>query len=374
MSAVAVGTERVVYLLGAGATHGCADYVGSDVGLVMPALIGPLSERMRELYLQRYSADEGIGRLVNEVVTEETDFEQLITFLDDAVSARYREFAADLKDVFSTVLRTRLSQVRSDHEDNHSELYAALVDMHQVEGIPEDLQGFLTLNYDAFLEHAIEDRSKNTVDYGVQIERDPQFVDSGRKIPVLKLHGSFGWSDNWPISLRGEDSQGFWIPPGIRKEKSQYPFNAIWGKARELLDCEVVRVIGCNLGPNDWDLVSMLFTTMHTHESRKPFRVEVISRPRTADKIARAFPYLNVLSLLDIPDVGDQIVSEVMGGAPRPLSSLGEEEQAQARDNANAKISNAFEYWLRLRGELLTLEHSVDTDAGIFARFIDSTV
>lgn len=364
--------ERVVYLLGAGATHGCATFLGSDLSLVMPGLIESLSERMHEAYLEDFQDDEGIGRLVNEVVTRETDFEHLITFLEDAVSARYGAFAARLKEIFSSVLRARLAQVREIDNHRHSELYAVLLDLHTVDAVPEQLQGFLTLNYDVFLEHAIEARLGLAVDYGVSIASDGIEDESRDAIPVLKLHGSFGWTDGWPISVAPEDAQGLWIPPGIRKAKADYPFNAIWGRARELLDCDVLRIVGCNLGPNDWDLVSMLFTTMHTHASKGPYRIEVISWPSTAERISKSFPYLSVLSLLELPEAGPQIVSEVIGGEPRSFAELDEDDRRRAVQGSEDRISNPFEYWLRIRGELLSLDHSLETETGLALSFVDA--
>jgi hypothetical protein len=256
--------KRVVYLLGAGATHGCARFLGSTNSLIMPGLIEQLGERMRDLVQREYRDHAGIIRLVNDVVDQNTDFEQLITFLEDATSEKHRSFAVQLKGIFSSVLRERLDEVRRELGERHSELYATLLDMHDVAGLEERLDGFLTLNYDVFLEHAIEIRLGYSVGYGVAVRPETY---GRRSIRVLKMHGSFGWADGWPIEVSTDEVTGLWIPPGIRKAKTEYPFNAIWGMARELLDCDILRIIGCNLGPNDWDLVSLLFTTMHTNAS-----------------------------------------------------------------------------------------------------------
>ena len=364
------GGARVVYLLGAGATQGNASYVGSSVSLVMPGLIGPLTKRMHELVHKSYEGHPGIRRLVNEVVDDKTDLEHLITFLEDATSRVYQSFAAELKEVFSSVLRARLDAVKQAHGANHSELYAALIDMHNVSGLAEELQGFLTLNYDAFLEHAIEEHHGHNVDYGVAVVGA---AISGEAIRVLKLHGSFGWSDDWPIETSADLISGLWIPPGIRKAKAQYPFNSIWGLARELLDCDVLRIVGCNLGPNDWDLVSLLFTSMHTHANAGPYKVEVVSGPETAERIDDLFPYLEVNSLLEIPEIGPQLVGEMLASEPRDYQGLPVDLRKQTRENAQEKISNPFERWLRVKGELMLRDlGSISTASGIFERFVAS--
>lgn len=365
-------SRRVVYLLGAGATQGAIDFAGSSANLLMSGLTNRLLGGMREEYMKNFTGHPGMKRLVNDVVNTSTDFEHLLTFLEDTPSLPYRKFAAALKTVFSAVLRAELEGVTGDLDGRQSALYAALVDMHQVEGAGESLAGFVTLNYDSFLEHAIQQTVGRGVDYGVNI-RDAGSGDD-QPIPVLKLHGSFSWRHTWPLEVTEEMAAGRWIPPGIRKAKVEYPFNAIWGAARELLDCDVLRVIGCNLGPNDWDLVSLLFSTMHGREAIGPYEVEVIGRPRTASRIARQFPYLNVRSLLQVDGVGRQLIAEVLGREPTDFLDLDEPDQQTAIENANSNIANPFEHWLRLKGELMLRDlSSIETPRGLFTDFVEAS-
>jgi hypothetical protein len=369
---MATDSRRVVYLLGAGATQGAVSFGGSAARLVMPGLIGKLRDRMRAVYMEAFLDHPGVGHLVNDVVTDETDFEQLLTFLADTPSIPYQKFASRLRIEFSTVLRTALADARRELGEKHSALYAVLLDMHEANKAAEELKGFITLNYDSFLEHAIETIHGQRVDYGVDV-RDA--AENERTIPVLKLHGSFSWRHTWPIRATDETDAALWIPPGIRKAKADYPFNAIWGAARELLDCDVLRIIGCNLGSNDWDLVSLLFTTMHGRESDPPYEVEVIGPPETADRIARACPYLNVKSLFELEDVGRQLLAEVIGGDPTEFSALDESAQIRAIRNADDKLPNPFEAWLRLSGELMYSNLSnIETDKNIFKDFIEEPV
>jgi hypothetical protein len=364
-------SRRVAYLLGAGATQGAAQFAGSTAKLVMPGLIGDLLDSTSYAYLEDFADHPGLKYLVNDVVDDDTDFEHLLTFLEDTPSRRYQDFAQRLKTVFSTVLRKALGDVRTELGEQHSALYAVLLDMHEVADSGEHLSGFLTLNYDNFLEHAIEHRFGRAIDYGIQIS-NPSGHNEREPIPVLKLHGSFSWRPTWPIEVAEEIDTGLWIPPGIRKAKGEYPFNAIWGAARELLDCDVLRIVGCNLGPNDWDLVSLLFTTMHGRETGRPYEIEVIGWPKEATRISRTFPYLDVRSLLEIPKIGAQFIAEVLGADPTEFSDLDEADRERAIEAAGAKITNPFHHWLRLKGELMHRDlPSIDSDFEIFKQFIE---
>ncbi len=363
---------RVVYLLGAGATQGCIAHSGSRHNLVMSGLAEPIFDKLRRVVEERYQDHSGITRLVNDVMVPESgfDIEQLITFLEDSPTLAYRNFSSDLRNVFSSVLIARLADVKQELGVVPSHLYAALVDMYNVEGFNETLGGFLTLNYDVLLEYAIETHLELDVDYGLTI--DKASLPSRRAITVLKLHGSLGWSREWPIRVELSHSPGVWIPPGLRKPKNDYPFNGIWGLARDLLNCDILRIVGCNLGPNDWDLVSLLFSTRYTHATAAPYRIEVIAGYETVQRIRELFPYLEVLWLPDLPRVGDQIVSELLGTEPRCFAELPEELQKTVINKARQSIGNPFSYWLTQMGEAMVTDvPSLGTASGVFEQFVD---
>jgi hypothetical protein len=51
---------------------------------------------------------------------------------------------------------------------------------------------------------------------------------------------------------------------------------------------------------------------------------------------------------------------------------LDKTEQARAVEAAGTRISNPFHHWLRLKGELMLRDlPNIDTDLGIFSRFIE---
>ena len=334
----------------------------------MRDLVPLLNAKVHDLLQTKYLGDGTISALVNAVIGEDTDFEHVITFLDESASALHRRFADDLRETFESVLRQRLDAIEGELGGARASLYAALLDMYKVPGCPEELCGALTINYDDYIEEAVATAYGQPVDFGVYV----QAADSSKPgLRLLKLHGSFGWQDAWPIPLSKAGSP-LWIPPGIQKAKDRYPFNVLWGLARELLDCDVLRIVGCRLGANDWDLISLLFTTRHASHTNRPYTIELIDAPLRAVELQAAFPYLDVRSILEVEPIGSQLVSEFLGGAPRAYTNLTAEDQERVRDVAGSD-KNWFRLWLKQKAEALFLElGSVKTPLGAFENLLGS--
>ena len=259
------GSKKVAYLIGAGASHACVKTLGSPNGILMSDLATELVAGVKHL-VQSNAQYRPLLRVVNEIVGEEADFEHLITFFDESPSSVHRAFADGMREVFEAVLNARLQDIEMEYGSKRMSLYAALFDMYNVKGIDESLHGVLTLNYDDYIEvAAAEIHDSHRIDLDFSASRN-----EARRSWFLKLHGSFAWEDAWPIRRReaGSSSRPLWIPPGIRKGKERYPFNLLWGLARDVLNCDVLRVIGCRLGPSDWDLISLLFSTRHANRDR----------------------------------------------------------------------------------------------------------
>lgn len=363
-----VEPQRVVYLLGAGASHACVKAVGSDQGILMSDLADDLGKGVRELVDKDYGGDPVLTSLINEIVDESTDYEHIITFLDQSVSAIHRAFADDLRGVFERVLRDKLDAIEAEQGLPPVGLYEALLDMYELPEFPERLKGVLTINYDEYLERAVEHTFARSVDFGVLVGEEKP---AGNALRMIKLHGSFGWEDAWPI-LRSTTASPLWIPPGIQKAKDRYPFNVLWGMAREMLDCDILRIVGCKLGPNDWDLISLLFSTRHVNRSGRRYQVQVIDAPLHAKNLAEAFPYLDVRSILEVEPLGRQLVSEFGGGKPRPFASLTFEEQDEVREKAGWS-HNWFRLWLQQMAEITYTETgNVDTPRGRFKTLLEA--
>jgi hypothetical protein len=353
-------SRRVVYLFGAGASHGCVKAGGSDRGILMKDLGPDLASAVHDLVKVRYESHRELVALVNEVVNDETDYEHLVTFLDQSASAIHRAFADDLRGVFERVLKQKLDTINQELGHAPTGLYEALLDIYEVPGVDEVLGGILTINYDEYIEQAIQSFEGRFVDFGVEVRGGER---KGVPIRLLKLHGSFGWDDAWPIVAKGGASR-LWIPPGIQKAKDRYPFNVLWGLAREMLDCDILRIVGCRLSPNDWDLISLLFSTRLTNAGGGPYSVELIGSPGHARELARSYPYLSIRSVLELDEIGPQLVCELVGGEPRSIDSLPEDEQETVRNKADT-VSNWFLLWLKQMAEWMNRKYgSVNTPSG----------
>ena len=364
-----------MYLIGAGASHASVKFVGSQTGILMRDLWDPLITEIGGLVRSRRKKYAPLESLVNDISgnDSEVDIEHIITFLEESPSAVHRDFAQAVRRLFAKVLRAQLSKIKRDLGDERFILYSALLDMYRIKELPERLRGILSLNYDDYIECAARRVYRKPVDRGVNASFGARPTDrQSVGLRLLKLHGSFDWKDTWPIVLsRGSDMR-LWIPPGIHKEKDGYPFSLLWGRAREMLDCDVLRIIGCRLSANDWDLISLLFTTRHgTMSSRARYTIEVIDRPRSVDSLKAAYPYLDIRSIFDIdePDIGPRFVSDMLDREPISFRYLDEAERKRATERADEM--NWFHQWLVHMADALSDSLSIATPSGHFERVVN---
>ena len=359
---------RVVYLLGAGASHACVASTGSPHGILMRDLGEALNPELGDLVKSGFSGEPSLINLVNSAIDGSTDIEHIVSFLDDAPSSSHRRFAEEMRGAFEKVLREKLDRIDSEIGDDAIRLYRVLVDMHNLEDFPEALHGIITTNYDEYMERAIEQVNGVPADFGIQVE---PAADEKSPIQLLKLHGSFGWQDSWPIRLSPGNQNPLWIPPGINKATQAYPFNLLWGLAREMLSCDLLRIIGCRLVPNDWNLISLLFAMRHV-AGNEALRIEVIDSPRRVQDLQASYPYLELSSMLDDPLIGANLVAEFTGAAPQDFEQLSAEQQQNVIRSAGDHL-NWFELWLRVRLEAVTPTlPSPETNSGEVASFLEA--
>ena len=308
---------------------------------------------------------------MNAVIDDNTDFEHIITFLDDSPSALYQHFAAELRSTFEHVLRERLETIEVELKRKPVELYAAAFDVHNLPYVGEQLAGVLTTNYDLYIEVALEKAGFIPIDFGFQLGTD----QVPGAVQLLKLHGSFNWKATSPPTLVEDgvtDQATLWIPPGIEKAKAAYPFGVLWDLAREVLDCDVLRIVGCRLDGNDWDLISLLFNALHAKTEAGSCMVEIVDSPLQAQKLKLRFPYLDPRSIFELDNIGEHIVGEAMkDGAPRKFLDLSERQQQDLIDSEDLG-PNWFDVWLRHQAEWCFREHgSVETPTGTLAAFLE---
>jgi hypothetical protein len=144
----------------------------------------------------------------------------------------------------------------------------------------------------------------------------------------------------------------------------------IWSKAKELLDCDILRIIGCSLNRNDWELISLLYTTQSLRNDGKTYEIELIDCPKSCKNIKNNYTYLRLKNILEIPVTRDYLIQEYFPqhvGKPIVGAVLNELEE-----NVAVPKYNIFEIWLRSIGEkMLDDGKKLDTKKGYIKKFIE---
>lgn len=353
---------KIAYLFGAGASEGEFKQRGGLKSILMNDIIQGV--------MTRINTEEKLELAdVPNLLAQDVDIERLITLYEASGIAKDIRAARLLKTLFRLELEERIVELGGDYETG---LFAALLDMHLVEGLDEQLIVVMTTNYEDLIEQAMQ-AVYGSVNYLIKtIPTDAPYVLSNDNVPILKLHGSFNWRNESPVMVEnaiGDDQDLLWIPPGVAKKRESYPFDLIWGKARELLDCDVLRVVGSSLSMNDWELVSLVHTTQKLRTDQQPqYTIEIVDYPSTCRRIKDQHKYLNMKTVLEIPEVRDYFVRSYVPASM--TSSLTEEKLEELADEFLAQ-ENIFAHWLRAKGEALqTKGVPIDTDSGYFKQFV----
>lgn len=343
--------KKVVYLFGTGASQAEASLVSDSVSLLMSDIKDGIYKKITTGKIR------GVKDLINELAGENVDVEQLITLYESSGNKKHKRFSNLLKKCFREEIQEQIGRLDIGGKFLPS-LYSALIDMHDIEGFDEELTGIMTLNYEDLIERAVE-LVKGTVDYSFQLTKTPSSLEKGG-ILVLKLHGSFDWKNEFPISRKDSlkyEEDILWIPPGVEKHREKYPFNMIWGKAQELLDCDILRIIGCSLSRNDWHLASLLYTTQKLNRNAKEYTIEIITCPISEgeekreswgeEDLSKKYPHLRIKQIYELQEIRDFVFRSLY-----KLSPGNENIEIDNRTIRNylAK-SNVFDIWLRAKWE-----------------------
>ena len=341
--------KKVAYLIGAGATEGAAKFHGFQKSLLMEGLQDDISELLNKQSIP------GIQWAMNELETG-ANLERLVSLFEYSGTSKHLEIAKALRNAFRIVLEKRLSEI-----SNHfiPELLVALVDMHRINGLGEEIIAILTTNYEDLIERSIQ-KIHGGINYPIQIIPNGMTYPMAQSAPpILKLHGSFNWKSEYPISFAGpgdRNDDGIWIPPGVMKRKESYPFNILWGKAKELLNCDVLRIIGSSLSQNDWELVALISIAQGMgYKSEPAFSIELINSPQTKSDILKTHHYLEVVGLDDMIDVREFIKKTYY-----PSDKMVDENKFDEALKL-ALGGNVFELWLRAKGEKM-LDDGISLD------------
>lgn len=353
--------KKVLYLLGAGATHGVLQALDRTVKL-MP---NDIRDTIFDKFKDKPPIDDP------DAWTEFTttpDVEHFISILEyqnkfDAAERIRKEYRNAIVGVAGPAsrqpARKNLYSVLLDYQLNLARVH-----------LKEELLGFVSFNYEDILENTIT-KYFRPVSYIFDHRKANR---PGSAVAVFKLHGSFNWINTRPITIeRMSEARlkpAIWIPPGVEKKKDSYPFNILWGQLTEKLqDCDILRVIGCSLSRNDWGFIPMVYTMRH-FTSKKPFEIEIIASPQTAKTISDTYGYLtDIKSMLDMPEVKDYFREEIFGG--RVFSSDKKFNEEITARLSNRDWGNPFRDWLFSKVRYLVEEHdySLETRIGIVSEF-----
>jgi len=347
--------DKIVYLLGAGATHAVISSIYSDRGL--------LTSNIRDKISSEYDLSDIDDSIANELVSEKVDIEHLIS----VVESQYNySTAQNLKSLY----RRAINDLSKDFmESPPLNLYTSLIDIYNISDLNEELLALITLNYEDLLERTIIKHFHKKVNYLVQTISEPlDSTSSENYYQVLKLHGSFNWLNERPIKIAPSynisDQKALWIPPGVEKRKDNYPFNYLWGYAKELfLKTDKIRIIGCSLSRNDWGLIPLLYTAQRFKSGENKLTIEIIDYPKTIERVVDNYPYLDIIGIEDITEF-KKYYSKFFA------SDTEENIKEEMKANLLYDKSNIFKMWLEAKAEsLLDKGYSIKTDNNYFYNF-----
>ena len=304
--------KRIAYLFGAGATH-------AELANLLPdllfdeklrrrlgLLIGDVSRRVikkarqEPLYLKGLELVTGEGPELLAGTSGSTNIELLISLIENSKIHQWDRRTRLLK----TLVQQDIVGILTESRKSRFYLHQALFELHAhpVTKEGEELTGIISLNYDDVLDQAYR-KYYGEPNYCFSLE---SHVRSSKQIPLLKLHGSFGWTGQ---KIRGRKRPVEIIPLGANKNYLHAPYSFIWNRALEvLIECDTLRVIGCSLSQNDAHLVDLLFKAhleRDPHRAKNPedaFEIQIISRDGAGDEIRQNygfFPGIRTLTQIE---------------------------------------------------------------------------
>ena len=172
----------------------------------------------------------------------------------------------------------------------------------------ERLLGIMTTNYDDLIERAFcDNHTYSGLNYSYPFESD-EYPCNVTAPFLLKLHGSFNWNiQGKELNVSKIDSeddiQNGWVPPSIFKNPElEQVFNSIWDLAEHFLkNCDVLRIIGCDLRTEDFALLGLIFRCQQAcyDRGRTPFSIQLIVPIKSAEKIVKRLHFLTEFTTLD---------------------------------------------------------------------------
>ncbi len=308
---------KVVYLIGAGATQAEIAYKGHETKLVMGGDNG-LAARI----IARARKDKDFDKLVTRFrASTPPDIEKTINLWAISGIPKYVVGADFLRKTYFYEIVKVLHETKILKEPS---LAMALLDLHKTDQIKEELSAVISLNHDHLFMTAFQ-KVYGGVNLGFDFESN-NFVSKVKSEipPLIHLHGSFAWNTAHKINVKRlsfntkYSDDMIWIPPNIIKEARLYPYNKLAGLAHEVLskECDILRVIGCSLSQNDWNLISIISTAQNIQKLRQSgdcFKIELIMPKKDSESVKLNCAYLdkiigfNTIPLPDFDELGGEV-------------------------------------------------------------------
>jgi hypothetical protein len=286
------GPKKIAYLFGAGATH--AELLNLDPDLDTKnegLLISHLSERV--MLRARLNGDYFEGLELVSGTGGSLNIELLITLIENSRIKNWAEKTHILKELIRREIASALPASRTRRFCLHKGLLE--LHRHAKTQAKEELLGLITLNYERVLDLAYQTVISNEINYSLSRDMD---LAGANNIPLLKLHGSFSWTNQQVLGKRREIEI---IPLGLSKSYLHPPYGFIWNRALDILaKCDLLRIIGCSLSPNDVHLIDLLFKAQL--ERQRPFELQIINSNDAADMIKSNYGFFREIK--SIEDLG----------------------------------------------------------------------
>lgn len=324
--------KKVVYVVGAGATQAEVSFKGGEPLNLLMGDNTKLGDGIASRIMKKSRLKKPLG------IEDEVDIEKLISLLLSTGNKKDREDAIKLRELYYKEIVEGLGQT---DVLNKPTLASCLLDMHRnvlFDGKIEVLSGVISLNHDNLF-HVASQEINGGLNLGFHFHSE--IYTMNEEIPlVIHLHGCFGWINEHPIRVKhldpgGGDSENLlWIPPTILKESKEYPFNKLSGLSYELLAnrCDVLRIVGCSLSQNDWNLISLIFISQHKQfiKTINCYNIELIIGHKDGEKVKKGYSYLH--NIIPIGYLNDGDFSDYL----------------QEHDNPDpTELDNPLVYWLK---------------------------
>ncbi|MBZ9569416.1 hypothetical protein KJA16_00655 [Patescibacteria group bacterium] len=316
---------KIVYLFGAGATHAEVVNLRKDLSVKFLKENGLLINDVSKRVIKEAQGNSRYLKKIKMVSAAEGSLNiELLISLFEKNRIPDAEYKTDL---LKKLVKDDILDKLTDYRLKRFYLHKALLELHSKIKDKEKLFGIISLNYDHILDEA----------YKTIFEHEPNYcfsLEECKNIPLLKLHGSFNWKN---IIIYGRKKTVPIIPFGIDKNYLQLPYNFIWGRAMEILiDCDVLRIIGCSLNQNDVGLIDLLFKA-HLAKG-KPFEIQIIDFQKVGASIKGNYGFFP--EIIKPKDLEDALIADESIHDP-------------------SKGGNPFKIWLRAKGMKMLKEEVI---------------